>query len=156
MKRFKFRLEAVEKVRKRNEEEAMRVLADARRRLGELLSQGEKLTSALDAAAARKQALTKNISNSAQFAIEEDFIAGTKLRIAQLAQSVSRAQRGVEKATRFFLHARRQLHVITTLKERELDAFKREQSKREQKEIDDMVVMRANSQAQSKFNEELS
>ena len=147
MKRFKFRLEAVEKVRKRNEEDAMRVLADARRRLGELVAQGEKLTHALDVAAARKQELGRNSSNSSQFAIEEDFIAGTKLRIAQLAPAVARAQKGVEKATRFFLHARRQLHVISTLRERELEAFKREQSKREQKEIDDMVVMRANRNA---------
>lgn len=147
MKRFKFRLEAVEKVRKRNEEDAMRVLADARRRLSELVTQGEKLTTALDAAAARKEDLGRNTVNSAQFAIEEDFIAGTKLRIAQLAPAVSRAKNGVEKATRFFLHARRQLHVITRLRERDLEAFNREQSKREQKEIDEMVVMRANRTA---------
>jgi len=125
----------------------MRVLADARRRLGELVAQGEKLTTALDAAAARKQELGRNSSNSSQFAIEEDFIAGTKLRIAQLAPAVARAQKGVEKATRFFLHARRQLHVITTLRERDGEAFNREQAKREQKEIDDMVVMRANRAA---------
>ncbi|MFN7685940.1 MAG: flagellar export protein FliJ [Oligoflexia bacterium] len=143
MKRFKFRLEAVQKIRKRNEEEAMRVLADARHRLSELLKHGESLQRAVEAALIRKESLGAEPVSGAAFKIEEDFIAGSKLRIAQLAIRVSKAQRAVEKAMRFFIHARRQLHVIETLREREFEAFKRQVQKREQKEMDDLVTMRA-------------
>lgn len=143
MKRFKFRLEAVEKVRKRTEEEAMRVLADARKRLMDLISQGEAQKTALDSALLRREKLGESPTTPATFLVEDDFIAGTKFRIAQIAQQVLKAQKGVEKATRFFLHARKQLHVITTLREREFETFKKEQQRLEQKRVDEMVVMRA-------------
>lgn len=154
MKRFKFRLEAVEKVRKRGEEEALRVLGDARRRLQEVIEQGEALKKALDASLERRELLGKNPVSAAEFAIEEGFISGTKLRIANLTHAFAKAQRGVEKATRFYLHARRQLHVITTLREREHEAFRKDQLKREQKAIDEMVVMRAAARASEAAGEE--
>jgi flagellar export protein FliJ len=144
MKRFKFRLEAVEKVRKKNEEDAMRVLSDARRRLSDLVARGEEQQQALQSALNRREKLGLSPTAPAEYHTEEDFIVGTKFRIAQIAQQILKAQKGVEKATRFFIHARRQLHVITTLREREHEAFRKEQQRREQKSIDEMVVMRSN------------
>lgn len=143
MKRFKFRLEAVEKVRKRNEEDAIRALAEARRRLSDLVAKGEGLQAGLQASLERRERLGEQPTSAAAFVIEDDFIAGNKLRIAQLAIQVQKARKAVEKATRFFLHARRQLHVITTLREREQEAFRREQQKLEQKRVDEMVTMRS-------------
>jgi flagellar export protein FliJ len=143
MKRFKFRLETVEKVRKRNEEEAMSALVEARRRLSELVAKGEALQSGLEQALVRREQLGSRPTGAGAFLVEDDFIAGNKLRIAQLAIQVQKAQRAVEKAQRFFLHARRQLHVIVTLREREYEAFKKEQQRLEQKRVDEMVTMRS-------------
>lgn len=121
----------------------MRVLADARRRLMDLVAHGESQKIALEAALLRREKLGETPIGPASFLMEDDFIVGTKFRIAQIAQQVIKAQKGVEKATRFFLHARKQLHVITTLREREFEIFKKEQQRLEQKRVDEMVVMRA-------------
>jgi flagellar export protein FliJ len=48
----------------------------------------------------------------------------------------------VEKALRAYILARRQTRIIERLKERDLEDFKRERTKREQKTIDDQVSMR--------------
>jgi len=76
------------------------------------------------------------------FQMEQDFITGTKQRILHAERDIARATRVVEKALRIYLHARRQTKMLELVYEKEYKEFRRAQAKREQKLLDDMVIMR--------------
>jgi flagellar export protein FliJ len=77
------------------------------------------------------------------FQLEQNFIFGTKQRIVQQDQALVRASRGVEKALRAYLHARRQTRTIEMLREKQYQEFRKALTKKEQKELDELSVMRA-------------
>ncbi len=143
MKRFKFRLEAVETIRKRREEDALLELSRAKSELQSILDRKAALESDLSDALSRRESLGITPVGADAFAMEEAFISGLKRRIRQAEQHAQRAARFVERATRIFLHARRDLHVIETLREREQEEFRREQGRMEMKEADELSSLRA-------------
>lgn len=143
MRRFRFRFEAVERVRRARESEALRALAEAQGRYQEALSHKKNLVGQLSDALARRELLGSEPTRVMAFLTENDFISGTKQRIIQSDQAIVRATRGVEKALRSYLAAKRQLRVIETLRERHFSDFKRELAKREQKVLDDIYTTRA-------------
>jgi len=143
MKRFKFRLEAVEKVRKRKEEEALQALARARTELQSALDRKNSFEQSLSDSLSRRESLANQAVCSDAFAIEEAFISGTRVRIRQVEVQIHRAARVVERATRAYMHARRDTSVIETIKENDLHEFKKQQARTEMKEMDDLSSIRA-------------
>jgi flagellar export protein FliJ len=142
MKRFKFRFEAVEKVRKTREKESLRALGAAQRELLAARARKDSLVSALQGSLLRRERLGQEAVSPTAYVLETDFIQGTKARIIQSEQGITRAQRGVEKAMRVYLLALRQLRAIENLREKMFAEFKRAKAKKEQKESDDLTLMR--------------
>jgi flagellar FliJ protein len=143
MKRFKFRLEAVETIRKRKEQDALQVLGRARQELQLVLARKSQLESTLAEALLRRENLANSSVTSEEFAILENFITGTKVRIRQAEQHSARALRIVERATRGYMHARRDCMVIDTIRESDFQEYRKERARAEMKEMDDLSSIRA-------------
>ncbi|MEN9723558.1 MAG: Flagellar FliJ protein [Pseudomonadota bacterium] len=143
MKRFKFRLEAVETIRKKKEDEALQVLAKARGDHQSAIDFRQNLERELRDSIARREGLAQECVGPEAYAIEEAFISGTKIRIQHAILKENRAARLVERAMRSYLHARRDTRVIETIRENDLQEFRREITKRELKEVDELSSSRA-------------
>ena len=143
MKKFRFQFETLEKVRKARESEALRVLSEAQALHARAISHKQELIDGLQMGLRRREALATNGSTTVQaFVIETDFIQGQKQRIVQADQAILRAKRQVEKALRNYLFARRQTRMIEMLREKAWAEYKIARRKQEQKESDDMTIMR--------------
>lgn len=142
MQRFRFKLEAVEKVRKNAEDTALRALAEAQRRLHECQQHKLELLKSLDESRKRREDLGKGEVAVSFVQTETDFITGTKQRIIQAEQAIFRASRSVEKAMRGYLHARRATRSIELLREKAYQEFRRELRREEQKKLDDLYSSR--------------
>lgn len=143
MKKFRFRFSAVERVRKIREDEALRAFGLAQRGLAAAEARKVELQQELSAAMSRFERMGNAAAVPASFfGVENSLVVGHRQRLIQQEQAITRARRGVEKALRAYILARRQTRIIERLKERDLEDFKRERTKREQKTIDDQVSMR--------------
>lgn len=143
MRKFHFKLETVLKVRKSKEEDALRNLALTQQHLQTRISEKLKLTLDLKNALERREKLGNEPVVNSVFIIENDFISGTKQRIIQAEQAIWRANKFVEKAMRQYLHCRRQSKTIETLKEKAYQEYKDAANKYEQKQLDNLYLMRA-------------
>jgi flagellar export protein FliJ len=143
MKRFRFKFEAVERVRRIREEEALRALAQAQRQYQLALDHKANLQNELENALIRRESLGQQAVSVIAFHTEQDFINGTKQRIIQAEHMISRAARQVEKMLRTYLHTRKQLKTIEMLREKAFSEYKAERQKYEQKQLDDLNIMRA-------------
>jgi len=142
MAKFKFKFETILKLRKNREEDALRNLGAAQRVYQSELVRKFELTKELENALIRRENLGTAPTHILCFQLEEDFITGTKQRILQKDRDIVRASRSVEKALRSYLQARRQTRMLELVYEKEYKEFKVIQAKREQKRLDDLVVMR--------------
>jgi flagellar export protein FliJ len=143
MRKFQFRFAPLLQHRKNLEERELRGLAAAQREHQLAMGHKRELESALAGALGRREALGSDAPAPAIFfSVEQDFITGTKQRIVQAGQAITRAGRGVEKALRAFLHARRQTRMIERLYEKDYELFKTELRKREQQAQDELTVLR--------------
>lgn len=143
MKKFTFRFSAVLKDRKLREEEALRALGDAQREHQRVISEKDSLRKELEQSLIRREGLGAAPTPVLAFQLEQEFIAGTRQRLARQEQAIYRARRSVEKALRAYLNARRQTRMLEMLYERHHDEWKRERRKKLEKELDDLTVMRA-------------
>jgi flagellar export protein FliJ len=143
MKKFKFRLASVLDVRKKREQDALVGLAAAQKAYQDAVSRKNQLQQDLVRSFERRQELAEVGSPAFGFQLEQDFIHGTKRRILQAEQNIVRATRGVEKALRVFLFARKQTRMIEVLEEKERREYRRLASVYEQKKLDEIVTMRA-------------
>jgi flagellar export protein FliJ len=142
MKRFKFRLKNLEKLKIRKEEAEVRRLGKAQAQL-----ESEKLKkmaqfSTIDQAYERREVLSDQQIDIEQWKLENQYISGTKYLMVQTDQAIGRAERVLKKTTESFLNARKEKMIIGNLKERSFLKHKNEERKKEQKEIDDIVLMR--------------
>jgi flagellar export protein FliJ len=142
MKKFQFRFESVLMVRKRREEESLLSLAATQRAYQEEIAKKNHLISELKVGLGRREKLGHVPTPIAAFLAEDDYIVGTKQRIIQADQAIFRAHRWVEKALRAYLHARTQTKALETLYAQEYADFKKAAQKKEQKDQDDLNLMR--------------
>lgn len=143
MGKFKFKLETVLNLRRKREEDALRALAQSQRVYQHELSKKSKLVSDLSEALIRRENLGIDAIGIDAFQLEQSFITGTKQRIIQQDQALVRASRGVEKALRAYLYSKRQTRMIEILREKQFKEFRKALAKKEQKELDELSVMRA-------------
>jgi flagellar export protein FliJ len=143
MRKFRFKFDSLLKQRKTREESAMRQLAEAQRAYHEELAHKAGLESLLQKSLLRRETLGQSPVTITAFLLEQDYITGTKQRIVQAQQAITRATRSVEKALRTYLHCRRQTKMMETLYEKHYEEFKREIAKKEAKALEDFAVMRA-------------
>jgi flagellar export protein FliJ len=143
MARFQFKFATVERVRKQREEEALRVLGDMQRAYQAAISHKNKLLSDLAEALVRRENLGQKPVGIVAFKTEQDFIVGTKQRALQADQRILRARRSVEKALRTYMAARQQTRMVEVLREKAFADWRKEQAKKEQRQLDELYVMRA-------------
>jgi flagellar protein FliJ len=143
MRKFKFKFDTLLKARKNREEDALRVLGEAQRVYQGELARKAGLEKQLEEGLIRRESLGARGTGISAFLLEQDYITGTKQWIIQAQQAIVRASRGVEKALRTYLHARRQTRVMELIYEKHYVEFKKERAKKEQKELEDFAVMRS-------------
>ncbi len=143
MKKFRFNLEPVERVRKMKERDALRRLSESQRGFVAAVAAKEEIKKTREEALIRREELGKVAIGIHAFVTETHFITGLKQRMIQADQAIVRAQRQVEKSLRSYLHARRDLQAIEKLREKAYENFKMELRKAEAREMDDQQIMRS-------------
>jgi flagellar export protein FliJ len=151
MKKFQFKFASILRVRKLREEESLRLLGVAQRAFQAEIQRKSRLESELKAALIRREEMGAPSSSASDevfielldIKLEQSFIEGIKQKIIQSTQAVSRANRGVEKALRGFLFARRQTRMMEMLYEKHYLEFKKELNKKQLAEMDELANTRA-------------
>lgn len=144
-KKFRFRLETVEKVRRATEQEMLRALASAQSKYQEALRAKQTLMEETEAALVRRESLAGISQPVLAYQLENEFITGNKQRMIQADQAIFRARKFVEKALREVLVAKRALKAIEMLREKAFAEFKIEVNKKEQKDLEELYVTRRNN-----------
>lgn len=142
MKKFKFRLESVQKLRETREQEALRNLAAAQRALQTEIEKKEIIKRDLESARARLESLGETPTGIAQFQVEQNFIDGSVIRLRHADTLIRRAERSVEKSMAAYQVARKNLRMIETLREKAYQEYLDEGRRKEQVEADDLTSMR--------------
>jgi flagellar export protein FliJ len=152
-KRFRFRLEAVERVRRAKEQEALRALALAQSKYNESLRAKQALLEENNRALNRREQLARTAQPVLAYQIENEFISGNRQRMVQADQSIFRNRKFVEKALREVIMAKRALRAIELLREKAFAEFKQALRKREQKEMEEVYVSRQTTGEESEWSE---
>jgi flagellar export protein FliJ len=143
MPKFNFRFATVLEVRKKSEQNALVALGAAQRSYQEAIAHKNSLVAELQRSLVRRERLGQEVTPALSFRIEQDYINGTKTRIIRADQGIVRASRGVEKALRTYLHTRKQSRMIEVLEENDRREFRRAVARKEQKQMDELTVMRS-------------
>ncbi len=142
MKKFKFTFNSILTFRKTLEEGTLRKLGEAQNAFQLQIARKKELENVLNSALDRRQNLGIDPIGVFAFQLEQNFIVGTKQRIIQSEAAIVRANRGVEKALRSYLMAKRETRKLELLYEKQFTLYKKERSRREQLDQDDLSVMR--------------
>ncbi|MGK5081691.1 flagellar export protein FliJ [Bdellovibrionota bacterium FG-1] len=143
MAKFHFRLATVLEVRKRREQDTLIALGAAQRAYQQSIADKISIEKELELALIRREKLGTDAVPALLFRVEQDFITGTKQRIIRAEQGIIRANRGVEKALRVYIFARKQTRMIEVLEEKDRREYRLRQARKEQKEMEELIVMRA-------------
>ncbi len=143
MKKFRFKLKALEKLRGLKEKEALRVLAEAQRLREVEMRKKNKILDQIHNGLSRRELLGLETTTPVHFQIEEEFIVGNKYRLLFADQAIFRAQKKINKAMGLYIKAKKDLKIIEKLKERELYRHNEEVRIKENREMDDLNIMRA-------------
>jgi flagellar protein FliJ len=143
-KKFRFKLQTVENLRKREEDFALKGLADSQKRFQALVDKKSALFRELETNLRRREDLSGSSQIIHSFQLHNDYIIGCKVRIFQTDQLIFKARKQVEKALREYLNAKRKTRALELLREKAFLEFKKELRVKEQKELEDLYTMRAN------------
>jgi len=148
-KKFRFKLESVEKVRRSKEQESLRLLATAQARYQQAVQFKVDLLRQTEESLIRRERMGESLERAVNFQLENDFIFGQKQRVHQADQFILRAKKNVEKQLKEYLFSRQQMRVIEQLRENAFVEFKKELQKKETKDLEDLYVMRARHMKES-------
>lgn len=142
-KRFRFRLEAVLKIRKWKEQEALRSLGAAQRKYSEIQQLRLAMQNRRDEWNKKRSAElgTKSFSVAESHAVQS-FLDGCVVRERQFEHKLQHAKKQIEKALRNYLSAKKALKSIEKIKEKSFEEFKVQQRKIEAKRQDDFQTTR--------------
>lgn len=143
MAKFKFQLEAVEKVRIQKEQKMLEELAVAQKSYLEKIEAKRELLNKKQEAFVKKNELISRDSSINDIRLIEEYIVGIKQNIIRADQAIVRSRRFLEQAMRHYIAARKERMMVDKLKDKALEEFKLEQSRLEQKRLDDLITMRA-------------
>jgi len=154
MKRFQFRLEAVERHRKLQEQEKQVQLA---RKLEAMrATEGRLLDMDMKEVQARREFASLGAPGhdrkSSDFWMLDQFIRGQKIRRVDMKEKLEIAEQAVGHAYREFLGARQQKKIMEKLREKKLAVFREEARKQEIRAQDEQYVTR-NRLRQGRLNE---
>jgi flagellar FliJ protein len=143
MAKFKFQLESVEKVRLQKEQKMLEALSESQRDYLARIQAKRDLLGKKQNAFEKKNELVSRDASINEIRLSEDYITGLNAMIIKADQAIIRARRFLDQAMRNYIHARKERMMIDRLKEKAFDEFKVEQSRLEQRRLDDLITMRA-------------
>lgn len=142
MRKFHFRFDAVEKLRKNQEQRALQEFAQTQRDYFACVKIKENLLNDLEQALIHREKLGDNWTSTHLYQLQDSHIFGLKRSIGRAEQAIIRAHKKLQKAMKTFLDARRNCKKIEHLKDKDLEIYKRERTKYEQKQLDELTTMR--------------
>ncbi|MBU6154116.1 MAG: flagellar FliJ family protein [Bdellovibrionales bacterium] len=143
MAKFKFQLESVEKVRLQKEQKMLEALSESQRDYLSRIQTKRELLTKKQIAFEKKNELLSSDASINEIRLSEDHISGLNSQIVKADQAIVRARRFLDQAMRNYIGARKERMMIDRLKEKALEEFKIEQSRLEQKNLNDLITMRA-------------
>jgi flagellar FliJ protein len=147
MKKFQFRLEALEKHRKMQEQERQvwlaKCLAGLRATEERLFDLDKREVQARRDFSGLGSPGSKESASPAKFWMLDQFIQGQKKRRLEIQQELQFQEQEVANAYREFLAARQQRKIMEKLREKRFEQFKEESRKIENRKQDEQYVMRA-------------
>ena len=143
MAKFKFQLESVEKVRLQKEQKMLEELSLNQRAYQEKITAKKVLLAKKQNAFVSKNELISRAVSVTEIMLIEDYITGLKQQIIRADQAIIRSRRFLDQAMKHYIHARRERMMIDRLKEKALEEFKLFENRLEQKNLDDLITMRA-------------
>lgn len=143
MRKFQFRFSSVLDLRKKKQDEALKLLSSAQKAYFDELIKKRDLMLELSKSSERIEGLSGVSIPVVAYQLEHDYIAGTKRRILQANQAVYRASRAVERAQKAFQHAKQQCRMMEILMEKAYAEFHERAKLLELRRIDEISVMRA-------------
>jgi len=118
-------------------------LSEAQKKYQEKIAEKKSLLSKKQDSFIRKNELVSQDASINDIRLLEEFIIGLKQHIIRADQAIIRARRFLEQSMRKYVHARRERMMVDRLKETAMAEFKIEQDRLKQKQLDDLITMRA-------------
>ncbi len=143
MAKFQFQLQTVEKVRVQKEQKMLEELSVSQSKYQEKITNKKNLITKKQDSFVRKNELVSMDASINDIRLLEEYIVGLKQNIIRADQEIIRARRFLEQDMRKYINARRERMMIDRLKEKAMTEFKIEQNRLEQKQLDDLITMRA-------------
>ena len=143
MAKFQFQLQTVEKVRVQKEQKMLEELSLSQQKYQEKIANKKELLKRKQESFLNKNELVSRDASINEIRLLEEYISGLKQHIIRADQEIIRSRRFLDQAMRQYIHARRERMMIDRLKEKAMVEFKIEQNRLEQKQLDDLITMRA-------------
>ena len=138
---FVFRLEAVLKQRRRQEEEAARDLADEQRKQRDMISRIAQLREDRTIGQARMLKQEESGISAAEFLLNRQYIDSLTVRIRQSQTDLAAIKREVSKKQAVLMQASKRRRVMETLKDKAQQAYQSEMNRREAIILDEFAVL---------------
>jgi flagellar export protein fliJ len=136
MKAFNFRLEKILRIRSFYEEQA-------KIELGRCVSESEKIKAVLRHIASEKVAARKSMGFQSfdlqDFLASENYLKNLDAKKEMFLAKLAEAELQIEKARKAYIAASQKRKTITRLKEKQLEAWKRETQQEEAATLDDIA-----------------
>ncbi|MBV6489712.1 MAG: flagellar export protein FliJ [Fimbriimonadaceae bacterium] len=139
MKKFRFRLAAVLRVRAHAETEAKNEFAAAARARLE----GERAVERIQTR--RREALSQAKQSLSDLRALDQLLHALDLQEVEAKSALSILLQEEEAAHQRWLHARKELQSLERLRERDLEAYRLEYDRRAQRELDEWAVLRCSA-----------
>lgn len=141
MKGFKFKLEGLLKVRKFNEERIKTELGHLQVMLENKKKEIANEEKILGDSFGAQDALLRGGVNGNEIRFFPMYIEGKRQKIEQLKEELAGISEAVEEKREEWVKARGDVKVIDRLKEKELLAYKKEMNKKENKKLEENVLL---------------
>jgi flagellar FliJ protein len=143
MAKFRFELQTVEKVRQQKEQKMLEELSSSQRNYQDKINAKKALLTKKQEAFVSKNEMLSRDAAINDIRLIEEYISGLKHQLVRADQAIIRSRRFLEQDMKKYIHARRERMMIDKLKEKALEEFKIEQARIEQRQLDDLITMRA-------------
>ncbi len=143
MAKFKFKLEAVEMIRTQKEQKMLEELSHAQRVYQQKIDDKKAVLAKKQDSFVKKNELVSRDASINEIRLLEDYIIGLNQSIIRADQAIIRARRFLDQGMRNYILARRERMMVDQLKDKAKEEFRIEQARLEQKQLDDLITMRA-------------
>ncbi len=141
--KFKFGFDVLLEERKRQQDAAQRVWADAQAKVDEAKAQLNEFYNQIDQSRARVNELERTGGAQAGGLVSiSEFISGQNVRIDRHRLMMRELLSDAEAKRDVMIEAAKETKTLERLKEKRFEDFKLKVKKHELKEVDDMVIMR--------------